>query len=91
MPGEPVEEQPCSYDGRSCDFYPNYLRFISCGTDYCSGDEMHCKACGWFITQCGCGSCNGASKISYKAEKAIEKKKKRSLRPLNPLNTGKQI
>jgi hypothetical protein len=69
----PLKETPCH--NWVHDFYPNYLAFLYCGTDYCTGYEKHCMDCGWFISECGCGSCNGASKISDKAEKAIKKRK----------------
>ena len=42
-------------------FYPDYSKFVSCGTPYCSGHEDHCKDCGAFIAECSCGYCDGIS------------------------------
>ncbi len=39
----------------------NYLEHIGCGTPYCRGQEWHCKKCGVYITECGCGFLNGMS------------------------------
>ena len=51
-----------------------------CATDYCGGwTESHCRKCGWFVSSCACGSNNGASKISYRAEKTIGRRKMVSL------------
>lgn len=39
----------------------NYSSLITCGTDYCSGDEIHCRDCGIYITTCQCGYNEGMS------------------------------
>lgn len=41
--------------------YPNYSASVACGTPYCSGHEYHCKDCGVFIADCGCGFVRGLS------------------------------
>lgn len=40
---------------------PDYCETVSCGTPYCKGSEVHCLDCGVYITECGCGCCNGMS------------------------------
>lgn len=41
--------------------WPCYSAYVSCGTPYCSGHEYHCKDCKAYVTECGCGFCNGLS------------------------------
>lgn len=48
------------------EFYDNYSCDIGCGTPYCHGFEYHCKKCKAYITECGCGFCNGISGWSDK-------------------------
>ncbi len=40
---------------------PNYLENVNCATPFCNGDETRCADCGVFMTECGCGYCNGLS------------------------------
>lgn len=48
-----------------------------CDTPLCDGwSEFRCLICGWWITECVCGSCYGESKLSSKQEKAIYKRVK---------------
>jgi hypothetical protein len=47
----------CKHEHLSEDYY----EYISCGTDYCSGEEVHCLDCGAYITKCGCGAENDFS------------------------------
>ncbi len=54
----------------------NYLKIIHCGTPYCEANEWHCKHCGAFITECGCGFCNSISGWSEKRYNAQFDKKK---------------
>ena len=64
--------QSCKHEN----FYPDYHVSFSCGgTPYCSGYEIHCKDCGIYISQCGCGWNNGLSGWSYKRHRHWEKKK----------------
>lgn len=53
---------------KDCKHEPNdkYLKLINCSTPYCSGYEWHCKHCGVFIIECGCGFCNSMSGWSEK-------------------------
>jgi hypothetical protein len=69
-----ASDRPCA-DGIH-EEYPNYHRYLSCGTDECGGLEVHCRKCGWFISECGCGYLRGASKISDKAWNTIYRKKR---------------
>ena len=41
--------------------YDCYHDSVYCSTPYCSASEYHCKDCGVFITECGCGSSSGMS------------------------------
>ena len=72
-------EDPCGRNDymNSCEhvLYDDYYESWTC-MEYCSGSEFHCKRCGWFVSECPCGCCNGASKISLKAWRAIERRQK---------------
>jgi hypothetical protein len=68
------KDKPCE-DGLHAE-YPDYSRVLYCWTDECCGDEYHCRKCGWFISECGCGFMNGASKISNKRWETIQRKKR---------------
>lgn len=43
----------------------SYLVNIACNTPHCQGIEYHCKKCGVYVIECGCGSCNGLSGWSH--------------------------
>src|SRR3990167_8641191 len=59
------------------DWYPDYNAGGACGgAEGCSWSEDHCRKCGWYATECGCGCCNGLSKISAKAWRAIERRQR---------------
>lgn len=53
----------------------NYLKYIYCDTPYCSCHEWHCRKCGVYISECGCGCNNGMSGWSEKRWKNYNKKK----------------
>ena len=55
--------------------YPSYYVSFECDTPYCTGDEVHCKDCGAYISTCKCGFNNGMSGVSWKRQKNLEKKK----------------
>ena len=65
--------EPCKHDKHKLD--GNYLRPLGCGTPYCSGSESRCLTCRWFITECGCGSSNGASGRSERFHRTIRRKR----------------
>lgn len=56
----------------------NYLVSVYCDTPYCHGHEYHCKLCGVYVSECGCGSNSGLSGWSHKRwinhEKRIRRK-----------------
>ena len=49
--------------------WTDYLDNGSCGTPHCYWTESHCRKCGIYVTECGCGSMNGMSGEPYKKEK----------------------
>ena len=51
--------------------FTDYSASWSCSEDLCRGNEYHCRRCGWYISECLCGSSNGYSKISDRQQKAI--------------------
>jgi hypothetical protein len=53
----------------------NYYIQFNCGTPYCTVTEYHCKHCGAYIQECGCGSNDGISGWSYKRWKNFNDKK----------------
>jgi hypothetical protein len=55
-----------------------YLEFINCETPYCSGSEWHCKHCGVYISECGCGYNDGMSGWSHKRWNTYYKNKKKN-------------
>jgi len=75
---EKIETQSFMDRAAACthtNLYPNYGEDYGCGTPYCRAYEYHCKDCGAFISECGCGSNNGYSGWSYKRWKAYDMKK----------------
>ncbi len=47
----------------------DYYEDVGCSTPYCSGNESHCRDCGIYITECGCGSESGMSGWSHRRNK----------------------
>jgi hypothetical protein len=68
------KDKPCE-DGLH-DEYPDYSPYIPCSTDECAGSEFHCRKCGWYISECGCGYLRGAQKISNKRFETIMRKRR---------------
>jgi hypothetical protein len=63
------------YQCKHKNLYPDYYENVYCGTPYCSGNESHCKDCGVYIAECGCGSSGGLSGWSYERVRRWQKKK----------------
>jgi len=55
----------------------NYLADFTCETPYCEATEYHCKKCGAYITECGCGFNNGISGWSH--SRCITENKKKGI------------
>lgn len=69
-----VKNNPC--EDNQHEFYPKYYYMIHCSADYCyGGGEAHCKKCGWYISECPCGCCNGADKVSSSSRKVLDRKR----------------
>ncbi len=64
--------EPCAH-GNHC-YYANYSHWESCWTDG-TCHTYHCRICGWFISECPAGCCDGADKISPVARATIRLKK----------------
>ena len=60
--------------------YGDYLMMGSCGTPYCSWEEFHCRDCGAYVSECGCGCENGMSGWP-RSRHRTERIKRRGLRP----------
>lgn len=59
-----MSNDECCYIHKN--LYPNYIEIWHCETPYCQVTEYHCKDCGMFIMECGCGYNNGISGWSEK-------------------------
>ena len=57
----------------------NYLVSVYCDTPYCHGYEYHCKHCGVYVTECGCGYNDGMSGWSHKRHLNHEKRIRRKV------------
>ena len=68
-----VKDSPCNYGKH--EFYDSFHETINCSTEYCFGSVAHCKKCGWYISECGCGFHDGADTVSPKQRKYIDKVK----------------
>jgi len=54
---------------------PDYYEYVSCGTPYCGGSEVHCLDCGVYMVECGCGCNNGMGGWPYKRHLRQQRKK----------------
>jgi len=54
--------------------YDDYYASGNCGTPYCEWHEFHCKDCGAYIQECGCGYNNGISGWSHARYRAHRRK-----------------
>ena len=63
------------YDCKHENHYSNYYAGGGCATPYCDWSEYHCRDCGVFIMECGCGFMNGISGWSYAKDKANRKRR----------------
>ncbi len=67
-----VKSEPCK-DGH--DFYPDYMECWECsGGVGCEVVESHCRKCGWYISECGCGAESGQSKTGINHYRAMVKR-----------------
>jgi hypothetical protein len=57
------------------EFCDNYIYYVSCGTPHCQGVEYRCKKCKAYVTECGCGYCNGISGWPEKRYRKMRLKK----------------
>lgn len=61
--------EKCKHENRT-----DHSVFISCITEYCSGDESHCADCKVYIVECGCNYNDGMSGWSQARYKSLTKK-----------------
>ena len=67
-----AKRNPCKGEH---DWFPNYLAPWMCmGAELCRGQESHCRKCRWYVSECGCGCCNGAGKASHRYYQTIARK-----------------
>jgi len=76
-----VKVRPCK-EGTHVEDEKAATNLVFCGTPYCSADCFRCARCGWWVTECRCGSCTGANRISPRQEAAIERRRERRRRVL---------
>jgi len=61
------KDEPCQDRCRDEDL-TDYYAHGWCSTPLCPGwAEFHCRECGWFFSECGCGSESGCSMVSRRA------------------------
>jgi len=64
------------------EFYDDYYGYINCDMAYLGSNasESHCKKCGVYISECGCGCSNGMSGWSAERRRKFNQKKMRVLK-----------
>jgi len=66
--------EPCPWGKHVDDGH--YYAGGRCSTPYCTWWEYRCAKCGWFVSDCLCGSSAGVSRISHAQWTAIRRRQR---------------